>query len=64
MLKHPQHFGTCITVVEVTFPYSSTAAGVKIDLLSTSCSPLRMIATAIGPAVLPVGTAILPLNVT
>ena len=37
-----------MTVVEVTLPYSSTAAGVKMALLDTSVSPLTIIAIAIG----------------
>ena len=50
--------------VLVTFPYSSTAAGVIIALLVSLGSPFTVIATAIGLTAPPSGMAMLPLNVT
>jgi hypothetical protein len=50
--------------VLVTFPNSSTAAGVKIALLVSLGSPFTAIATAIGVTSAPSGRAMLPLNVT
>ena len=49
--------------VEVTLPYSSAAAGVKIALLVGLGSPFTVIATAIGTTSDSSGSAILPLNV-
>jgi hypothetical protein len=63
MLKQ-QPFGTVTIAVEVTLLYSSTAAGVTIARLDILGSPFTAIATAIGPAVPPVGKAIFPLNTT
>jgi hypothetical protein len=60
--QHP--LGTVIIAVDVTFPYSSTAAGVKMDLLLTLCSPFTAMDTAIGVTVAPSGNAIFPLYVT
>ena len=57
--QHPR--GTVTIAVLVTLLYSSTAAGVTIALLVVLASPLTAIATAIGPTVPPVGTAIFPL---
>jgi hypothetical protein len=60
--QHP--LGTVTIAVVVTFPYSSTAAGVNIALLVDLGSPFTAIATAIGVTVPPSGIAILPLKVT
>ena len=60
--QHP--FGTVISAVEVTLPYSSTAAGVKIALLVSLGSPDTASATAIGVTAPPSGIAMLPLKVT
>ena len=59
--QHPR--GTLTIAVDVTLPYWSTAAGVKIALLVGRGSPLTVIAIAIGATVPPVGSAMLPLNV-
>jgi len=48
----------------VTFPYSSTAAGVKMLLLPTRGSPETTIAVAIGVTAPSVGIAIFPVNST
>jgi hypothetical protein len=61
--QHP--LGTVIIAVLVTFPYSSTACGVKIALEVGLGSPFTAIATAIGvPATPPSGVEMFPLNVT
>jgi hypothetical protein len=57
-----QPLGTVIVARLVTLPYSSTAAGVNIDLLPCCDSPETVIAVAIGVTVPPVGTDILPVN--
>jgi len=59
-----QPFGTVMIAVEVTFPYSSTAAGVKIALLVRRGSPFTVSATAMGVTAPPVGIEMFPLNVT
>lgn len=59
-----QPHGILTIFVTVTLPYSSTAAGVKIARLDSIGSPPAAIARAIGPAVPPSGTAMLPENVT
>jgi len=60
--QHPR--GTVTVAVDVTFPYCSTAAGVKIARLVGRVSPCTASATAIGVTVPPSGRLILPLNVT
>jgi hypothetical protein len=64
LTEKQQPLGTVIIAVEVTLLYSSTAAGVTIAREVVLASPLTAIETAIGPAVPPSGTAILPLKVT
>ena len=59
-----QHLGTFIIAVLVTFPNSSTAAGVKIARLVNLGSPFTASATAIGVTVPPSGIAMFPLKVT
>ena len=59
--QHP--LGTLIIAVLVTLPYVSTAAGTKIALDVSLGSPFTAMAMAMGPTV-PLGMAMLPLNVT
>jgi hypothetical protein len=60
--QHPR--GTLTIAVDVTLPYSDTAAGVNIALLVGLGSPLTVTAIAIGVTVPPSGIAMLPLKVT
>ena len=50
--------------VDVTLKYASAMVGVTVASLVAIGSPEIAIASEIGPAVPPVGTAMLPLNVT
>ena len=60
--QHPR--GTVMIAVLVTLKYCSTAAGVTIARLVAIGSPEIAKDKLIGPTVVPVGTAMLPLKVT
>lgn len=60
--QHP--LGTVTIAVDVTFPYSSTAAGVNIALDVVLGSPFTAIARATGVTVAPVGSPIFAFTVS
>jgi hypothetical protein len=60
--QHPRD--TSMIAVDVTLKYSSAAGGVTIALEVLMGSPSIVKATAMAPAVPPVGTAILPFALT